>query len=151
MQPLLLDDPLSVGPYRLVARLGAGGMGQVFLAADGRRQLVAVKLVHPGLAHDGEFRSRFRREVAAGRQLDGPFVAAVLDADPDAATPWLATEYVPGPSLDDAVTPSGRLASGLSASSRTAWPPRWPRSTPQAWSTATSSRPTCCSVPIARG
>jgi len=93
LQPLLVDDPPSVGPFRLVARLGAGGMGQVILATDGGRNLVALELVHPALAHDGEFRERFRREVAA-----------VPGADPDAATPWLAPEYVPGPSLDDAVT-----------------------------------------------
>ena len=85
MQPLLVDDPPSVRPYRLVARLGAGGMGRVFLATDGSRHLVALKLVHPALAHDGEFRERFRREVAAGRRLTGPFVAAVLAADPPPA------------------------------------------------------------------
>ncbi|MFD1528671.1 serine/threonine-protein kinase [Pseudonocardia aurantiaca] len=109
MQPLQGHDPRSIGPYRLLGRLGAGGMGQVYLAADREGRVLALKVVHPALAHDEGFRSRFRHEVAATRQISGPWVAAVLDADPDAPAPWLATEYVAGPSLDRAVAGAGPL------------------------------------------
>ncbi|MER8235419.1 protein kinase [Streptomyces sp. NPDC094049] len=107
--------PTLVGPYRLLARLGAGGMGEVHLAcradaptADPHR-MVAVKTVRPDLEVDGDFRTRFRREIAAARTVDGPGVARLVDADADAASPWLATEYVPGPSLAEAVARSGPL------------------------------------------
>ncbi|MFB7407786.1 protein kinase [Streptomyces sp. NPDC056202] len=107
--------PQLVGPYRLLARLGAGGMGEVHLAcradaptADPYR-MVAVKTVRSDLEVDGDFRTRFRREIAAARTVDGPGVARLVDADADAASPWLATEYVPGPSLAEAVVRSGAL------------------------------------------
>ncbi|MFF8508568.1 protein kinase [Streptomyces sp. NPDC015492] len=107
--------PRLVGPYRLLARLGAGGMGEVHLAcrADAPtadpRQMIAVKSVRGDLEVDEDFRTRFRREIAAARTVDGPGVARLVDADPDAASPWLATEYVPGPSLAEAVVRSGAL------------------------------------------
>ncbi|MFF9848972.1 protein kinase domain-containing protein [Streptomyces litmocidini] len=107
--------PRIVGPYRLLARLGAGGMGEVHLAcradvptADPHR-MVAVKTVRDDLEVDGDFRTRFRREIAAARTVDGPGVARLVDADADAPSPWLATEYVPGPSLAEAVVRSGAL------------------------------------------
>ncbi|WP_432060323.1 protein kinase domain-containing protein [Streptomyces sp. S1] len=107
--------PRLVGPYRLLARLGAGGMGEVHLAcradaptADPYR-MVAVKTVRGDLEVDGDFRTRFRREIAAARTVDGPGVARLVDADADAPSPWLATEYVPGPSLAEAVVRTGPL------------------------------------------
>ncbi|RSS38798.1 serine/threonine-protein kinase [Streptomyces sp. WAC08241] len=110
--------PRFVGPYRLLARLGAGGMGEVHLAcradaptADPHR-MVAVKTVREDLEVDGDFRTRFRREIAAARTVDGPGVARLVDAGPDAPSPWLATEYVPGPSLAEAVVRTGPLPAG---------------------------------------
>ncbi|KQX58948.1 MULTISPECIES: protein kinase [unclassified Streptomyces] len=109
------QPPTLVGPYRLLARLGAGGMGEVHLAcradtptADPYR-MVAVKTVRSDLEVDGDFRTRFRREIAAARTVDGPGVARLVDADADAPSPWLATEYVPGPSLAEAVVRAGAL------------------------------------------
>lgn len=101
-------DPVAVGPYRPLRRLGAGGMGQVYLAT-GEHGLVAVKVVHPALAHHDQFRARFAREVKASRNVVSPWTAAVVDADPDADVPWLATEYVRGVPLDVAVRAAGPL------------------------------------------
>ncbi|MFG3141700.1 serine/threonine-protein kinase [Streptomyces sp. NPDC048211] len=101
MQPLAPDEPSHVGPYRLLGRLGAGGMGRVYLARSlsGPQEPVAVKVVRADIAERSEFRRRFVREVAAARRVGGPCTAAVLDADTDAAVPWVATEYVAGPTL----------------------------------------------------
>ncbi|MER8068588.1 protein kinase [Streptomyces sp. NPDC094034] len=99
MEKLAADDPQRIGAYRLLARLGAGGMGQVYLARSDRGRTVAVKLVHEELAEQEQFRSRFRQEVAAARRVGGRWTAPVLDADTEAAVPWLATGYVAGPSL----------------------------------------------------
>lgn len=109
MEPLRAQDPDNVGPYRLRARLGAGGMGRVYLGALPDGALVAIKVVHPGFAHDERFRARFRREVEISRRVTGPWVAAVVDADPEAEQPWLATQYVRGPSLGAAVEAHGPL------------------------------------------
>ncbi|MFD0376572.1 protein kinase [Streptomyces sp. NPDC127112] len=103
MEQLHPSDPHHIGPYRLLSRLGAGGMGQVYLARSDRGRTVAVKLVHPGLAAREEFRSRFRHEVAAARRVGGTWTAPVLDADTEAHIPWFATGYVAGPSLRQAV------------------------------------------------
>ncbi|MFD0533625.1 serine/threonine-protein kinase [Actinomadura luteofluorescens] len=100
-------DPGAIGRYTLSARLGAGGMGQVFLGTSPGGQPVAVKLVHPGFAADAEFRRRFKREVEAARQVGGFHTAPVVDADPEADVPWLVTAYVPGPSLATAVAELG--------------------------------------------
>ena len=103
MEKLSRSDPRQIGAYRLLARLGAGGMGQVFLARSPRGRVAAVKLVRPELASNEEFRARFRQEVAAARQVGGPWTAPVLDADTEAEVPWVATGYVPGRPLHTVV------------------------------------------------
>ena len=102
-------DPQLIGPYRLRGRLGAGGMGQVFLGLSAGGRPVAVKVVHPHLATDPEFRERFRREIAVARKVSGVYTSPVIDADVDGPLPWLATAYVEGPSLADAVSEHGPL------------------------------------------
>ncbi|MFE7774391.1 serine/threonine-protein kinase [Streptomyces sp. NPDC057445] len=109
MQPLEAGEPRTVGAYRLLGRLGAGGMGRVYLARSEGGRTVAVKVVHPHFALDEQFRARFRREVAAARRVGGAWTAPVLDADPDAPVPWVATGYVAGPSLGQAVAEHGPL------------------------------------------
>ena len=120
-------DPRVIGPYRLRGRLGRGGMGQVFLGTSAGGRLVAVKVVRADFATDAEFRARFRREVAVARTVSGQFTAPVIDADVEGPVPWLATAYVPGPSLADAVAEHGplpvssvlRLAAGLATNTMT--------------------------------
>ncbi|NJQ13953.1 serine/threonine-protein kinase, partial [Streptomyces bohaiensis] len=109
MEPLRPDDPRTVGDYRLLRRIGSGGMGRVYLGRSARGRTVAVKIVHPHVAEDASFRARFTREVAAARQVGGDWTAPVLDADPDADVPWVATGYVAGPDLQRAVTDGGPL------------------------------------------
>jgi serine/threonine protein kinase len=100
---------MKIGPYRIVGRLGSGGMGWVYLGRSPAGREVAVKVVRPELAAEGEFRERFAREVAAARVVSGAYTAAVIDADTEAELPWLATMYVPGPSLAEAVRTDGPL------------------------------------------
>ncbi|MEX2985258.1 serine/threonine-protein kinase [Streptomyces sp. C36] len=109
MQPLTAEDPQVIGAYRLLGRLGAGGMGRVYLGRSAGGRTVAVKAVHPHFALDERFRARFRREVESARKVGGAWTAPVLDADPDAAVPWVATGYVAGPSLTQAVAEVGPL------------------------------------------
>ncbi|MCH5676642.1 serine/threonine-protein kinase [Streptomyces gilvus] len=109
MQPLGVDEPTVVGPYRLLGRLGSGGMGRVYLGRSAGGRTVAVKIVHPHFALDEEFRARFRREVEAARRVGGAWTAPVLDADPEAPVPWVATAYAAGPSLATAVADAGPL------------------------------------------
>ncbi|MFD8101735.1 protein kinase [Nocardia fluminea] len=109
MQPLDPNDPRRIGDYRLLGVLGAGGMGKVYLGRNPGGRTVAVKVIRPDLIDD-EFRARFRREVAAAQRVGGAFTAPVLDADVDARAPWLATGYVAGISLTDAVTQFGPFA-----------------------------------------
>ncbi|SOD84548.1 serine/threonine-protein kinase [Streptomyces sp. Ag109_G2-15] len=109
MEPLGADEPAAVGPYRLLGRLGSGGMGRVYLGRSAGGRTVAVKIVHPHFALDEEFRARFRREVEAARRVGGAWTAPVLDADPEAAVPWVATAYAAGPSLAAAVRDGGAL------------------------------------------
>jgi len=104
------SDPRVIGPYQLVGRLGSGGMGRVFLGMSAAGRPVAVKIIHAGLAADPEFRARFSIEVAAARKVSGLFTALVVDADVDAPVPWLATAYVSGPSLSEAVRDRGPLS-----------------------------------------
>src|SRR5215468_8445000 len=103
VEGLRAGDPQSVGPYRLLGRLGAGGMGQVFLGRSAGGRLVAVKVIRPELTGEPGFRARFAREVAAARTVSGLFTAPLADADVQGQMPWLATAYVAGPSLAEAV------------------------------------------------
>ena len=127
MDELQVGDPRQVGTYTLLARLGSGGMGQVYFGRSLGGRHVAVKVIRADLAQDQSFRARFAREVQAARRVSGAFTAPVIDADPDAPVPWLVTDYVHGPSLGDAVAKHGplplpallnlaaRLAEGLGA------------------------------------
>jgi len=103
-------DPGLIGPYKLLGLLGSGGMGRVFLGMSAVGRPVAVKVIHARLAADPEFRTRFRVEVAAARKVSGLFTALVVDADVDAPVPWLATAYVAGPSLAEAVKDRGPVS-----------------------------------------
>ncbi|MFG2125327.1 protein kinase [Streptomyces sp. NPDC048710] len=107
--PLTHDDPVALGPYRLIARLGSGGMGTVYVARSAGGRTVALKTMHAAIATDPAARTRFRLEADAARVIGDQFGARVMDADPLAETPWLATEYVLGPPLDEAVEAGGPL------------------------------------------
>lgn len=109
MEPLGAEDPRVIGDYRLLGRLGSGGMGRVFVGRSAGGRTVAVKVVHTHFSFDEQFRARFRREVEAARRVGGAWTAPVLDADPDARVPWVATGYVAGPSLSQAVADEGPL------------------------------------------
>ncbi|WMD07619.1 serine/threonine-protein kinase [Streptomyces sp. FXY-T5] len=109
MMRLRREDPRVVGSFKLHRRLGAGGMGVVYLGSDKKGQRVALKVIRPDLAEDQEFRSRFAREVSAARRIRGGCTARLVAADLDADRPWFATQYVPGPSLHDKVAAEGPL------------------------------------------
>ncbi len=102
-------DPERIGPYAIIGRLGAGAMGQVYLARSVAGRLVAIKTIRVDLAEEAGFRARFAREVAAARRVSGVFTAAVIEADPEADLPWVATAYVPAPSLSTLVRRCGPL------------------------------------------
>ncbi|MEV0905405.1 protein kinase domain-containing protein [Streptomyces hokutonensis] len=102
-------DAESIGGYALGDRLGSGGMGVVYLGRSASGRQVAVKVVHAQYAQDEEFRARFRQEIAAVRRVSGAFTAPVVDADPDAEVPWMATLYVPGRTLAEVVEKDGPL------------------------------------------
>lgn len=118
--------PEYAGHYRLESRLGSGGMGVVHLARSTSGMRVAVKVVHATYARDPEFRGRFRQEVAAARRVSGAFTAPVVDADPEAGRPWMATLFIPGPTLSEHVKRNGpmdepqlrRLMAGLAEALR---------------------------------
>ncbi|MGW5069328.1 bifunctional serine/threonine-protein kinase/ABC transporter substrate-binding protein [Streptomyces cyaneofuscatus] len=103
MEPLRSTDPARIAGYRILGRLGAGGMGVVLLGRSPGGALVAIKLIRAEYADDAGFRTRFRREVAIARQVRNRWAVPVVDADTEAAAPWLATEFVPGPALSEAV------------------------------------------------
>ena len=121
MDTLEADDPRVIGDFRLQARLGAGGMGRVYLAFSPAGRAVAVKVIHPHLARDPAFAARFRREVVAAQAVNAIYAAPVVAAGPDDDPPWLATAFVPAPSLQEVVAAAGplpedavwRLAAGL--------------------------------------
>ena len=106
---LTSGDADSIGGYKLLDRLGSGGMGVVHLGLSASGRQVAIKVVHAQYALDEEFRARFRQEVAAARRVSGAFTAPVVDADPDAEQPWMATLYVPGRTLAELVAEEGPL------------------------------------------
>ncbi|MFJ2769151.1 serine/threonine-protein kinase [Streptomyces sp. NPDC087300] len=108
-RPLGADDPRVVAGYRLAARIGAGGMGRVYLSHTQGGRPVAIKVVRAELADDPAFRRRFRREMEAARRVRGAYTAELIDGDADGTPPWLATLYVPGPSLTEAVGLRGPL------------------------------------------
>ncbi|MFB7480329.1 ABC transporter substrate-binding protein [Streptomyces anulatus] len=109
MRPLTFEDPRTVGPYRTLVRLGAGGMGVVYLARSAGGALAAVKVIRAEHAEDPGFRARFRREAEAAARITGPWVVPVLGADTEDREPWLATAFVPGPSLAEVVGVGGAL------------------------------------------
>ncbi|WP_194907797.1 serine/threonine-protein kinase, partial [Catenulispora rubra] len=107
IQPLLEADPRQIGPYTVRGRLGQGAMGSVYLGFAPTGQAFALKVLRQDFAADRDFRKRFAREIAAARAVHSPFVNAVTDADPNAATPWLASYFIPGPPLSAAVQLAG--------------------------------------------
>lgn len=139
MKPLEAGDPASVGDgrYRLVGRLGRGGMGVVYFGRSRSGRAVAVKVVRPELSTEPGFRRRFADEVAAARRVGGFHTAPVVDADPEGDPAWLVTAYVPGPTLQAVLERVGSCPSTRSP----CWPPvsprRWPPSTRPGSSTAT--------------
>ena len=126
MEPLSADDPQAIGEFRLHARLGAGGMGQVYLGFSPAGRAVAIKVIHPQYARNSEFLRRFSHEVEAASAVGGLYTAPVVDHDLDGAMPWLATAYVPGPTLASYLSGHGalpepalwRLAAGLAEALR---------------------------------
>ncbi|MFG2142387.1 serine/threonine-protein kinase [Streptomyces sp. NPDC048650] len=108
-QPLEGDDPRAIAGYRLTAKLGSGGMGKVYLSYTPGGRPVAIKVIRPEFSEDAEFRRRFKQEVQSAQRVQGLFTAPVIDSDAEAANPWLATAYVPGPSLSAAVAEHGKL------------------------------------------
>jgi tRNA A-37 threonylcarbamoyl transferase component Bud32 len=121
LEPLEENDPRQVGRFEVLARLGSGGMGRVYLARTASGERFALKMIHQFLSDDVQFRRRFQREVMAARRVTGPNTAALVDADPDARPPWMAVEYVDGPTLSELIdegaalkpASSVRLASGM--------------------------------------
>ena len=107
--PLAPGDPPRLGRYQLIGLLGHGGMGRVYLGISPSGGQVAVKVMHPQFAGDTSFRERFRREAEVAMRVSGPFTAKVVDSGVDDRLPWLATEYVPGPTLAQLVTEHGPL------------------------------------------
>src|ERR1700759_3205260 len=121
MEPLSANDPRTIGEFRLHAQLGAGGMGQVYLGFSPAGRAVAIKVIHPQFARDQEFLRRFSNEGAAASAVGGMYTAPVVDYDLKSSTPWLATAFVPGPTLATVISRHGplpepaawRLAAGL--------------------------------------
>jgi hypothetical protein len=109
INPLVAGDPQKLGGYEIRGRIGSGGMGAVYLGATPNGRALAIKVIRPERVGEHEFRARFRREVAAATRVRSRQTAAVIDYDVEAPTPWLATEYVPGPTLAQVVAEVGVL------------------------------------------
>jgi hypothetical protein len=109
MEPLSANDPRMIGEFRLQAQLGAGGMGQVYLGFSPAGRAVAIKVIHPQFARDQEFLRRFSHEVAAASAVGGMYTAPVVEYDLQGSMPWLATAYVPGPTLATFINKHGAL------------------------------------------
>ncbi|MYW07761.1 serine/threonine protein kinase, partial [Streptomyces sp. SID2563] len=109
MEKLRPSDPARIGGHRLLGRLGAGGMGVVYLGRTDAGTLAAIKVILPEYAADDDFRTRFRREAEAARRVDSPWAVPVTGADTEGERPWLATAFVPGPALSEAVARCGPL------------------------------------------
>ncbi|MDT9693426.1 serine/threonine-protein kinase [Streptomyces sp. P9(2023)] len=109
MKPLESGDPIRLGPYRILAVLGEGGMGKVYVGQDGEGHAAAVKVLHPHLAYDENLTRRFVREAQMARAVVSGSVARVLDAQTEGGRPWIATEFLTGPTLADAVQAHGPL------------------------------------------
>lgn len=137
LAPLRRHDPVRIGPYTLLGRLGAGAMGRVYLGRSAAGRLVAVKTIRDEYAEEPDFRDRFAHEVAAARRVSGVFTAAVVAADAEAEVPWLATAYVPAPSLATLVETCGPLPVPAVRCWRPGARRRWSRSTRSACCTAT--------------
>ncbi|MFC5749488.1 serine/threonine-protein kinase [Actinomadura rugatobispora] len=108
-RPIEPGDPVLIGGYRVLARIGTGRLGEVYLAAAQSGRRLAIKSVRADLADDEAFRRRFKREIAAAQRVRGPFLATVVDGHAEGTRPWVASEFVPGPTLDDAVQAHGPL------------------------------------------
>ena len=124
MEPLSANDPRRVGEFQMRARLGVGGMGRVYLGFSPAGRAVAVKVVHPELARDQQFIGRFRQEVAAARAVSGIYTAPVVTAGLDDDPPWLATVFIPGPSLATVISSRGRLPEAAAWAGCTSASPR---------------------------
>src|SRR5215469_10023596 len=109
MESIQPGDPSRVGSYRVIGRLGAGGMGQVFLGTSPAGRKVAIKVINPEFADSPQFRERFAREVDAARRVGGFHAAQVVDADPGADLPWMVTAYIEGPTLAREVADHGPM------------------------------------------
>lgn len=109
VDPMIQGDPEAISGYVLRGRLGYGGMGIVYLSATRGGQPVAIKTVRPDLAMDPRFRQRFEQEVGAARRVRGRYIANVLDSNTEGPMPWLATEFIPGASLDKAIATHGMV------------------------------------------
>lgn len=138
MEPLGTGDPVRLGPYRLLGVLGAGGMGKVYFGRDDGGRTAAVKVLLPELAHDPNLAQRFVREAHTAQAVTSSGIARVLNAmSEDGNRPWIATEFLSGPTLDEAVRRYGAFGADAVRALAASSPPPCVRSTPRDWSTGT--------------